>query len=204
MTHQSDILVPAYSGRACTVSRGALVRITDVEGCQIGDLFVMRLPETEEQLCPATTRLVNFTPFPRSGESFFSNRRRALLTRLSDTSPGAHDMTFAPCDAELYEHLGAGRGHPNCAENFWEALRSTNITVARRPDPINLFQNTPIADGEYRIGQSTSRPGDSVELRAEADLLIVLTACSVDIEIDGVQPIGGRSTPLKIEIFDHR
>ncbi len=183
----------------CTGLRG--VRVVDVEGCQIGDLFVLCAEDPQERLSPAVTRLVNFTPFPRVGEAFYSNRRRALLTIVEDTSPGVHDMTFAPCDSELYQAFGAGEAHPNCRDNFFRAMRAMGVRVENHPDPINLFQNTPInPDGSYTIGAALSRPGDYLALRTETELILVLTACSVDIPFQEVQANGGRSTPLRLEI----
>jgi hypothetical protein len=33
------------------------------------------------------------------------------------------------------------------------------------------------------------------------DLIVALTACSVDVAIDGVQVNGGRSTPLELSVL---
>jgi uncharacterized protein YcgI (DUF1989 family) len=60
----------------------------------------------------------------------------------------------------------------------------------------------PDANGDYIAGRTPSKPGDYVEFRAEMDLIVVLTACSADITFDGVEPIGGKSTPLTIEIYE--
>ena len=196
-----SIIVPGYAGRAARVPAGAALTITDLEGCQIGDLFVLAAADPTEQLSPAVTRLVNFTPFPRPGQSFYSNRRRPLLTLEEDRSPGPHDMTFAPCDREIYAELGAGDDHPNCRDNFFKAIATLGLQVAAHPDPINVFQNTPRGpDGDDLIGVTRTRPGDSVRFRAECELVIVLAACSVDIPFEGVQPNGGRSTPLRLDI----
>lgn len=200
MSRPQSIVVPGYEGRAARVPAGASLTITDLEGTQIGDLFVLAA-DPAEYLSPAITRLVNFTPFPRPGESFYSNRRRALLTLVADASPGLHDMSFAPCDREIYRALGAGDDHPNCRDNFFRALAALGVTATTVPDPVNLFQNTPVdAAGAYVIGVTRTRPGDHVLLRAECDLIVVLTACSVDIPFLGVQPNGGRSTPLRLDI----
>jgi len=201
MSAVHSIHVPGYEGRAARVPAGASLTITDLEGCQIGDLFVLAAVDPAEYLSPAITRLVNFTPFPRPGESFYSNRRRALLTLVADHSPGSHDMTFAPCDREIYRGLGAGDDHPNCRDNFFRAIAEFGLRPSNPPDPINVFQNTPLdAAGNYVIGVTRTRPGDSVQFRAECDLVVVLTACSVDIPFVGVQPNGGRSTPLRLDI----
>jgi uncharacterized protein YcgI (DUF1989 family) len=201
MSSRQTLFVPGYEGRAVRVAAGSTVRVIDVEGCQIGDLFVLVADNLAERLSPAVTRLINFTPFPQQGAAFYSNRRRRLLTLLEDTSPGRHDMTFAPCDSELYRDHGAGDHHPNCRDNFFQAMRAIGLTVDSHPDPINVFQNTPInAEGSYTIGPALSRAGDTLTLRADADLILALTACSVDIPFDGVQANGGRSTPLRLDI----
>ena len=201
MDRRQTILVPGYEGRAVRVAAGSTVQIIDVEGHQIGDLFVLCADNLTERLSPAVTRLINFTSFPKRGEAFYSNRRRRLLTILEDTSPGPHDMTFAPCDSELYRDLGAGEHHPNCRDNFFEAMRAIGVDPDGHPDPINVFQNTPInPDGSYTIGVALSRAEDRLTLRADTDLILALTACSVDIPFDGVQANLGRSTPLRLEI----
>jgi uncharacterized protein YcgI (DUF1989 family) len=199
---ERTIEVPGYQGRAIEVRQGRRIRITDVEGCQIGDLFLIGLDDPHEIFSPARTRLVNFTPFPRVGQAFISSRRRPMLTFLEDASPGMHDMTFAPCDPEFYRQLGAGDGHPSCRSNFERAMQALGRAIAIYPDPVNLFQNTPVdVNGDYIIGKTLSGPGDYVEFRAEMDLIVALTACSTDVRIEGVDPIGGRSTPLRIEVF---
>lgn len=202
MQIRQSVVVPGYAGRALRVAAGSTIRVVDVEGCQIGDLFALCADKPAEILSPAITRLVNFTPFPRIGQSFYSNRRRRLLTILEDTSPGVHDMTFAPCDGELYREYGAGDNHSNCRDNFFRAMQSLGVAVANHPDPINVFQNTPVnPGGSYTIGMALSRAGDYLALRVEADLILALTACSVDIPFDGVQANGGRSTPLRLDVL---
>ena len=36
-----SVEVPAYSGAAIDVTSGEVVRLVDIEGCQIGDLFAV-------------------------------------------------------------------------------------------------------------------------------------------------------------------
>jgi uncharacterized protein len=167
------IEVPGYQGRAVEVNKGERVRITDVEGCQIGDLFLTARTDPMEIFGPALTRLVNFTPFPRVGDPFISSIRRPMVTLLAERSPGRHDMTFAPCDPEFYKTLGAGDNHPSCRSNFESALRAIGRTIPVYPEPVNLFQNTPIdASGSCILGQTLTKAGDYIDLRAEMDLVI--------------------------------
>ena len=190
--------VPPYSGRGLSVAAGSIIRVTDVEGAQIGDLFALVQADPNEFLCTARTRVMTRRLFPAVGQQFFTNRYRPILTFLADHSPGVHDSLFACCDPGLHELLGGGPSHPNCHDNFIGATRALGLEVNNVPGPVNLFQNTPVApDGTLDAECAPTQPGDSVEFRAELDIYLVLTACSVDT---GVDINGGKSTPLRIDI----
>jgi len=192
------IEVPGYSGRGISVDAGLTLRITDVEGCQIGDLFALCREDPAEFLCTARTRALTQRLFPAVGQQFFTNRYRAILGFLADHSPGVHDTLYASCDPGLHELLGAKAGHANCHENFLKAAHELGLELSDVPGPVNLFQNTPVhPDGTLGAEAAQSQAGDYVELRVELDAYIILTACSVDT---GVDINGGRSTPLLLEV----
>ncbi len=77
------------------------------------------------------------------------------------------------------------------------ALRAEGITLPFTPDPVDFFQNSPPqADGRLDVLESINPPGGHVVLRAEMDLLIVVTACSVDFHPTN----GGVCTEIAVEI----
>lgn len=194
--------IAGYRGGGCVVHKGAGFRIVDVEGSQIVDLFVLSASDSSEYLSPACTRNAIFRMVPKPGDQLYSNQFRPLATIIEDTSPGVHDMQFAPCDSVFFEMYGNGGNHANCKDNFFAAIAHLGVHCGNIPDPVNLFQNTPVdSEGQFSNLQSVSKPGDYVEFRAEMDLIVVATACSVDIPLDGVSPIGGKSTPVRIETF---
>jgi len=193
------VQVPGYEGRGLAVKQGATVRITDMEGCQVGDLFAISQEDTEEYLCSSRTRGINRRLFPKVGEQFVTNRWQPILTFLSDTSPGVHDTLIAACDSGLYEQLGA-EDHPNCHDNFLKVVETLALDFDFVPGPVNLFQNTPVGpEGEITLGGTLSKAGDYVEFKTEIPIYLILTACSYDM--DEVF-IGGKSTPLLIEVFE--
>ena len=197
----TGIDVPGYQGRALRVDEGCVFRVIDVEGCQIADMFTLSAADISEYFSPALTRQVIFRLTPRPGDILYSNRRRPMLTFLHDTSPGRHDMAFAPCDPGFYVALGADDSHPNCRDNFYRAMSALDLSMEPPPDPFNLFQNTaPGPDGDFEVGQTLSKAGDYVEFRAEMDVIVVVTACSVDLPVEGIEPICGKSTPLRIQV----
>ncbi len=194
--------VPGYQGRAVKIEKDKTFRVIDMEGCQIADMFVISVEDHSEFFSPALTRQVIFRWTPKPGDFIYSNRRRPMLTFIDDTSPGRHDMSFAPCDPGLYIDNGADGSHPNCRDNFYQAIAELDMNMELPPDPFNLFQNTvPKADGDFDIGQTLSKAGDYVEFKTEMDVIVVITACSADIPFDGVEPIGGVSTPLRIQVL---
>jgi len=107
------MVVPAGAGRAVWVRHGEQLRIVDVEGGQVGDLFAFAAADPGEYLSASHTRTSTSRLFPRVGEQFMTNRRRPILTLVADTSPGVHDMLIAACDPERYRMLGVP-GHACC------------------------------------------------------------------------------------------
>jgi uncharacterized protein len=196
---ETKLEVPGYSGRAVPVNRGSLIRVTDICGKQIGDLFALSEENHLEYLSAAVTRAVTWRLFPTIGQCFYTNLRRPILTFLEDTSPGIHDMLFAPCDQLLFEDLGFRGPHANCRDNYLDAIAKAGVQHTIVPDPVNIFENTPArSDGTLVAEVTPTKPGDYVTFRAEMSILLVLTACSCDIGLNNI--IGGKSTPLQIEI----
>jgi len=191
----ANIEVPGYGGGFVRASSGNFIRITDIMGGQIGDLYAIAIENHEEFTSPSVTRLYNLTKFPRIGQSFYSNRERPLLTFIEDHSPGLHDMLMASCSRPFFESFGMEE-HPNCHDNYFTVAAEAGIGHKMKPDPVNIFQNTPVMhDGSILAGITMTRPGDYVVLRAEADIILILTACSTEaINLC-------KSSPLRIEVF---
>ena len=190
------VIVAAQSGQAVSVARGEMVTVVDVGGHQVGDMWAIDAADTGWWLSTGHTRDRCERLFPAVGEQFCDQRGEPILQLVADTSPGLHDMLFPPCDRWLYESHGLP-GHPNCRDNFLAALSSGGISLPVVPAPVNLFQNSgPQPDGRLLVGTAASRPGDAISFLARRDLVVVLTACSVDYP-----PLNdGHCGPLRIEV----
>jgi uncharacterized protein YcgI (DUF1989 family) len=173
-----SVTVPPQS--ALEVHRGEIVWIVDVEGRQVGDLWVIDADDHSRWLSTSHTRDRIERLFPWVGEAFTDQVGVPILALVTDTSPGVHDMLFPPCDRWLYE--SAGRfDHPNCLHNFISAAASMGISLPVVPDPVNVFQNSrPQSDGTLSVLAAASEPGDAICFRALRDVVVVLTWCSVD------------------------
>ncbi|TXH33975.1 MAG: urea carboxylase-associated family protein [Rhodospirillaceae bacterium] len=198
MQEPRRFVIPPQSGRAFRVTRGDLIRIVDVKGQQVADLWAFTMEDggAGDWLSTSQTRDIVERLFPKTGEHFYSAAAKPMLTLIEDASPGPHDMLFPACDANLYERAGLP-GHPNCRDNLMAALRGEGIALPFAPDPVDLFQNSsPQPDGRLEVLASINPPGGAVTLRAEQDLLLVVTACSVDFHPTN----GGICTEIAVEI----
>jgi uncharacterized protein YcgI (DUF1989 family) len=195
----TTIEIAAQSGGWVSAPRGSTIEVIDVEGQQVADVFAVSAADRSEHLSVRWTRAATGRLFPQVGQFFYSNRAERMLSFVEDRSPGPHDMLHASCDPLLYQLLGAGAAHPNCADNFRLAAGQVGWDPPDVPDPVNLFQNTPVLpSGAIDVRGAVSAPGDSVVLHAEMDLLLVVTACSVDLD-----PFINGSTCTGIRVVVH-
>ncbi|MHB8394158.1 MAG: DUF1989 domain-containing protein [Candidatus Dormibacteria bacterium] len=175
-----EVVVPARSARSLVVPRGALFEIVDVEGQQVADLVAFRSADRTEWLSTSHTRGSLQSLQLRVGGSLVSNYRRPLLRIVGD-DVGTHDLLFAMCDEARYRVDYGISGHPNCRDNLTAALAPWNVESWRIPDPVNVFQNSPVdSEGGISSAAPRSRAGDRLILEALDDLVIGVSACPQD------------------------
>jgi len=192
-----SLLVPAGEGRAVLVREGHHVRVVDVEGGQVGDLFAVALADPGEYASASHTRVAIAKLFPRPGDPVMTNRRRPILSVTADTSPGRHDMLYAACDPARYALLGAQSSHRSCAENLRQALDAHGVTLPVVPQPLNVFMDVrPGEDGILTSHPASSARGDYIAFQAHMDCLVVLSSCPMDIVPISV----GGITPLELQV----
>ena len=188
------VSVPLMSARAVTVRAGEEIEIVDVQGQQVADTWAFD-PIAPLWLSTSHTRDPTERIFPLVGQCFVDQHYDPVLTFLEDQSPGHHDALYPACNPHLFAREGFP-GHPNCADNCRQAMSGQGV-VAPLPDPVNFFQRSlPTADGSIVIEPAISAAGDSVLLRAERDIVLVVSACCVDF-----WPTNGEScTDLEVRL----
>ena len=128
---------------------------------------------------------------PRPGDALVTNRRRPLLELVEDTSPGVHDTLIASCDLRRYAELGHDGPHDNCTDNLRAALGQLDVRTGECPAPPNLWMNIPVKP-DYTVEwlPPVSKAGDYVEIRADMDVIVVMSACPQDIvPINDLNPV---------------
>lgn len=135
---------------------------------------------------------------PQVNDTLVSNVREPILTVVEDSSPGVHDTLIAACDPQRYKGLGVAKWeeHGSCAENLVLALKELNeraglkgakavgadVTINNVPAPLNLFMNIPWNNaGDLGFKAPKSKKGDYIRLRAERDVVVVMSACPQDV-----------------------
>ncbi|MEL6767213.1 MAG: urea carboxylase-associated family protein [Pseudomonadota bacterium] len=183
-------VIPAREGRAVRLEAGQSLWIETPEGTQVCDFFALAAESPAEMLSMEHCRTALGRVYLRTGDELVSNRRRAMLTLVEDTSPGVHDTLIACCDQPRYASLGADGYHANCADNFRAALAAIGVTPLHVPAPLNLWMNIPVEpDGSYAWTPPVARPGDRVVFRALMDCVAVMSACPQDMTaVNGAVP----------------
>jgi hypothetical protein len=185
----------SWSGR---LDAGQAFKVVDVEGGQCADLWVFNADDPAEHLSAQHSRVHMASIYPAVGWTFVTNRRRPILQFVEDTSPGVHDCLVAACDSARYELLDAVPGHASCEENLRTEQRRRGLPVTYAPQPINVFANFRVHDGErLELGEVLSGPGDTATFELLMDGIVVLSACPQDII--AFQP--GGPTDMAVEVL---
>jgi uncharacterized protein YcgI (DUF1989 family) len=184
------------TGTAFALDQGQVLRIVDVEGEQVADLVCFARGDVEEVFSSARTIDYNETVYVSTGNVLYSNWSNPMLTILSDRV-AKHDLLFAPCSQEMFRlSYGITEPHPNCLDNLAASLAPFGIKTCQIPTAFNVFMNARIAeDGRVDIRPPLSRAGDYIDLRAEMDLIVAVTACSA------AKCNNYRCTAIDVEIY---
>ncbi len=200
MTLISDTLVPARAPYSTFLQAGQTVRIIDLESQQAVDALFYNRHDTSERYSAQDTLAAQAARggkfFLGLGSVLLSNEARPMLTITAD-SCGFHDTCAGACSCESNT---VRFGHETrfmhaCRENFLAELGKYGMGKRDLVSNVNFFMNVPIKpDGELTVVDGVSAPGGYVELRAEMDLLVVISNCpQVNNPCNGFRP-----TPIRI------
>lgn len=189
------MVIEPGSALALRVVRGDVLHIEDMEGSQACDLVAFVVTQPWDRLSVALTRALKGSVRVGAGDVLRSNRGTPMLTIVEDTA-NTNDVLFASCNRWLYEHHFHQPGRFGCFELLLQVLAREGISGEMIPDPLNLFTNSDVVDGGLAFLDPVTRAGDYVELLAESDCLVGLTACPEDISSVN----GHRITPIGVKV----
>jgi uncharacterized protein YcgI (DUF1989 family) len=189
--------IPPASAVSFTLQKGQRLRIIDVEGQQVGDLVCFKLDDPRLRFSAGRTRTINNRLRISVGDRLYSQSCEAMMRIEADTC-GVHDLLYPPCCRWVYEHKYGKPDKTGCLEHLAGALSPQGFSQGDIPDPFNVFMRTDVHDSnELIIREPVSRAGGYIDLRAEMDLLVGLSACAAE---EGACN-AGRLKPLRVEIY---
>lgn len=196
-----DIPIPASTGKAVRVPAGTCFSVVAAEGPQVADMWAFSCETPDEFLSTEHTRSCLDRLAPRVGDAFYSNMRRPMLTVISDTSPGCHDLLLSACDLGRYRLLGHTGPHRSCVDNLREALSELSVSPPHIPSPVNIFESVTIGpDGTLEIVPPRVEKGQALTLCAEFDVIVVVSACPMDIVPTNGSDLTPKSLIFKVPV----
>ena len=172
-----ELTIPANGHWGRVLRAGQTLRIVDLQGKQAVDFLCYNAQDPSERYNAADTMKYAGTIFLTTGHGVYSDMGRRLFTIVADTC-GRHDTIGGCCSAESNEVRYTVPGTPSCRQNFLHALAPFGLGKKDIVANLNWFMNVPVGpDGAMGIVDGLSKPGDYVELRAEMDVLAVVSNC---------------------------
>lgn len=190
--------IPPHSGVAFKIRRGQTLRIVDPNGRQVCDLYSVAADDPREHLSAGRSIDYADTLYLTTGHVIHSNRERAMWT-IGRDDVGRHDLVLTPCSPEMFRRLRGDDGtHPSCYENLRVPMSKYGVESDHIGSTFNIFMDVRFDPntGKMTIAPPASKAGDTLELRAELDMIVGLTACSSEVTNDGALK------PIDFEVVD--
>ncbi|MDH3992465.1 MAG: urea carboxylase-associated family protein [Gammaproteobacteria bacterium] len=195
-------VVPAGEPFLHRIERGQVFRILDLEGNQAVDTLFYSAGDTEERYDANNTIREQGNIYLTTGTRLLSNEGNPMLTIVADTC-GRHDTLGGACSAESNTvRYALDKRHMHaCRDSFLMALADYDHGLSKRDlsSNINFFMNVPVTpEGKLTFEDGVSAAGRYVELRAEMDVLVLISNCpQLNNPCNGYNP-----TPVEVLIWN--
>ena len=191
-----DEIVAARAPWMHRVNAGETLRIVDLEGNQAVDFLLYAAADDAERYSAQDTIAAQANIFLRSGSVLLSNEGRPMMTIVA-TSVEYHDTIGGAwsCESNSLRYGHQTKAQHSCVDNFLEANLRDGRGKRDIVSNINFFMNVPVeADGALGIVDGISAPGLTVDLRAEMDVIVVVSNCpQINNPCNGFNP-----TPVRM------
>jgi urea carboxylase-associated protein 1 len=163
------------------VRAGQIFRIEDLGGNQAVDTLFYNAYDYAERYSASDTILAQKNIYLTTGTRLLSNRSNPLLTIVADTC-GRHDTLGGACanESNMVRYAVEKRYMHACRNSFLKAMAQWGNGMEKRDivSNINFFMNVPVTtDGKLTFEDGISEPGKYVEMRAEMDVLVLISNC---------------------------
>ena len=181
------------SGVAFELKKGETLTIRDIEGEQVSDFFCFSKKDRDESFSSGRTIDYLSRIYLKTGDPLYSSKSR-IMARIVKDDVKRHDILLTPCSKDTFELLYENEPfHRGCEGNLLAAFNETfSMNLTCLPSTFNVFMRVDMdKDGNIDVLPPPSKAGDTIEIKAEMDLLVGLTACSAKGSNNGTfKPIG--------------
>jgi urea carboxylase-associated protein 1 len=174
-----DQTVAARAAWSAVVTAGDVLTIVDLAGNQAVDCLMYAASDTAVRYSAAETIARQGRIVLTTGSVLRADTGLALMTVVAD-EVGVHDTLGGACSKESNtlrygQHTRAQHG---CMENFLIEGARHGLGARDLSSNINWFMNVPVdPDGALGIVDGLSAPGKRVALRADVDVLVLVSNC---------------------------
>jgi urea carboxylase-associated protein 1 len=183
----TETTVAAGDGWTGVVQAGRLLRITDLFGNQAVDTLLYDAHDHANRYSAVDTIREQGSVYLTTGSRLLSVDGDLLATIVDDTC-GRHDTLGGACAKESNAvRYGMHTRHQHaCRTTFLRQMASWSrdqpperrLSTRDLTHNINFFMNVPLTpDGGLTFEDGVSAPGKHVELRAERDILVLISNC---------------------------
>jgi len=195
-------IVPAGESWIHLIAKGQTLRIVDLEGNQAVDTLFYDAYDYADRYDFQNTIRAQGNIYLTTGSRLMSTNGNILLAITADTC-GRHDTLGGACATESNQvRYALEKGHMHaCRQSFLGALLRVDNGLEKRdiPNNINFFMNVPVTpEGELTFEDGISEAGKYVEMRAERDVLGLISNCpQLNNPCNAYNP-----TPIQVLIWD--
>jgi uncharacterized protein YcgI (DUF1989 family) len=195
-----ELVLPPVTGKALSVYKGEVLRISQVVGGQCVDFNCFNLHDYKEYMSVGHMRKQGLRI--HAGDYVFSAppRSNIMMSIESAAESCVTDLIGARCCADMFEATWGLDFHTNCQDTLAEAIREYGLSPDDTHDSFNMWMNTKWEpDGAWGVaGLNPGDPGDAVDLLATMDVLAVPLVCGSG-DISGISNFF--LSPIQVEVF---
>ena len=195
-----DDIVAARQGWGAVVRASDVLTIIDLEGQQAVDFLCFNADNPRDRYCATNTVKVQGNVYVGLGTVLYADSGAALMTVIEDTV-GRHDTVYGCCsNANNFLRYGVAATE-SCYSNFEKIVAVFGLDASAIVPNINWFMSVPVMeDGRAGVATAAVKPGSHVSLRAERDVLAVLSNCpQMHNPCNGYNP-----TPIRVVVSRSR
>lgn len=190
------MIVDAKQPWSGLVKRGQVLTIKDTHGQQAVDFLCYDADNTADRYSATNTVKVQGNVYVVNGTVLYADSGKPLLTVIEDTV-GRHDTIYGCCSNPNNKLRYDVETTESCYTNFTQELQKHGMDVTSIVPNVNWFMSVPVlGDGSAGVAEAALKPGSYVKLRAECNVLAVLSNCpQMHNPCNGFKP-----TPIEVWI----